>query len=225
MDNFRIKQTFWGIGGFILLNFFSMIFYPGGTLIDKDTDGYLFFYNFLSNLGERTARNGDDNFISSILFNSSFILVSISFLIFYSKYFQFFKKEKKSYNFIKFALFFLLVSVISFICIALFTADESSFDEHIFFVKLAFRSLFLFTIFQSIAIHFNSEMSNKLLFVSILFSLSMVLFILMMDYGPNPFESNFGLFVQVTSQKFITFCILLNTYFQAKESLNFVSQG
>ena len=100
MDNFRIKQTFWGIGGFILLNFFSMIFYPGGTLIDKDTDGYLFFYNFLSNLGERTARNGDDNFISSILFNSSLILVSISFLIFYSKYFQFFKKEKKSYNFI-----------------------------------------------------------------------------------------------------------------------------
>ena len=69
MNNFRIKQTFWGIGGFILLNFFSMIFYPGGTLIDKDTDGYLFFYNFLSNLGERTARNGDDNFISSILKN------------------------------------------------------------------------------------------------------------------------------------------------------------
>ena len=48
MDNFRIKQTFWGIGSFILLNFFSMIFYPGGTLIDKDTDGYLFFYNFLT---------------------------------------------------------------------------------------------------------------------------------------------------------------------------------
>ena len=47
----------------------------------------------------------------------------------------------------------------------------------------------------------------------------------MMDYGPNPFESNFGLFVQVTSQKFIAFCILLNTYFQAKESLTFVSQG
>jgi len=76
------------------------------------------------------------------VFNSSLILVSISFLIFYSKYFQFFKKEKKSYNFIKLALFFLVVSVISFICIALFTADETSFDEHIFFVKLAIRDIF-----------------------------------------------------------------------------------
>ena len=56
MNNFRIKQTFWGIGIFLLLNFISMILYPGGTIIDKDTDGYLFFYNFLSNLGEITAR-------------------------------------------------------------------------------------------------------------------------------------------------------------------------
>ena len=88
-----------------------MILYPGGTIIDKDTDGYLFFYNFLSNLGEITARNGEDNFISSVLFNTSLILVSISFLIFYSKYFQFFKTEKKSYNLIKVALFFLIISI------------------------------------------------------------------------------------------------------------------
>jgi len=224
MDNFRIKQTFWGIGIFLLLNFISMILYPGGTIIDKDTDGYLFFYNFLSNLGEITARNGEDNFISSVLFNTSLILVSISFLIFYSKYFQFFKTEKKSYNFIKVALIFLLISIFSFVCIALFTADETSFDEHVFFVKLAFRSLFLFAIFQSIAIHYNNQMNNQLLFVSILFSLSMILFILMMDYGPNPFESNSALFIQVTSQKVIAFCILLNTYFQAKESLIFSSK-
>ena len=71
MSNFRIKQTFLGIGVFIILNIVSMIFYPGGTIIDKDTEGYLFFYNFLSNLGEITARNGKNNFISSILFNSS----------------------------------------------------------------------------------------------------------------------------------------------------------
>ena len=42
--------------------------------------------------------------------------------------------------------------------------------------------------------------------------------------GPNPFESNSALFIQVTSQKVIAFCILLNTYFQAKESLIFSSK-
>lgn len=221
MKNFRIKQTFGGIGIFIILNIIAMVLYPGGTIIDKNTEGYLFFYNFLSNLGERTARNGEDNFISSVLFNSSLIIVSISFSIFYTKYFQFFKTDNNSYNFVKIALFFLICSIFSFICVALFTADETSFDTHVFFVKLAFRSLFLFTIFQSIAIYYNDQLSNNLLFVSILFSLSILLFILMMDYGPNPFKDNSSLFVQVTSQKFIVFCILLNTYFQAKESLKF----
>jgi len=219
VGNFRIKQTFWGIGVFIILNIVSMIFYPGGTIIDKDTDGYLFFYNFLSNLGEITARNGENNFISSILFNSSLVLLSISILLFYTKYFQFFKLDKKSYNLVRIALIFLLSSIVSFICVALFTADETSFDLHVFFVKLAFRSLFLFTIFQSIAIYFHPQMSNRLLFVSTIFSLSVLFFILIMDYGPNPFENNSSLFIQVTAQKVIVFCILLNTYFQVKEAV------
>ena len=221
MNNFRIKQTFWGIGIFIILNIISMLLYPGGTIVDKDTEGYLFFYNFLSNLGERTARNGQDNFISSILFNSSLVIVSFSFLIFYSKYFQFFKNDKKSYYVILLALFFLCASIFSFIGVAVFTADEPNFNLHVFFVKLAFRSLFLFTILQTIAIYLNNNMSTRILFVSILFSFSILLFILMMDYGPNPFENNTSLFIQVTSQKFIAFCILMNTYFQAKESLKF----
>ena len=198
-----------------------MIFYPGGTIIDKDTEGYLFFYNFLSNLGEITARNGKNNFISSILFNSSLVLLSISILLFYTKFFQFFSLNKKSYNMIRISLIFLLSSIVSFICVALFTADETSFDLHVFFVKLAFRSLFLFTILQSIAIYFNPQMSNKLLVVSTIFSFSVLFFILMMDYGPNPFENNSSLFIQVTAQKIIVFCILLSTYFQAKEALKY----
>ena len=198
-----------------------MIFYPGGTIIDKDTEGYLFFYNFLSNLGELTARNGENNFVSSILFNSSLVLLSVSILLFYTKFFQFFSLNKKSYNMIRISLIFLLSSIVSFICVALFTADETSFDLHVFFVKLAFRSLFLFTILQSIAIYFNPQMSNKLLVVSTIFSFSVLFFILMMDYGPNPFENNSSLFIQVTAQKIIVFCILLSTYFQAKEALKY----
>ena len=221
MSNFRIKQTFWGIGVFIILNIVSMIFYPGGTIIDKDTEGYLFFYNFLSNLGEITARNGENNFISSILFNSSLVLLSVSILLFYTKFFQFFSLNKKSYNMIRISLIFLLSSIVSFICVALFTADKTSFDLHVFFVKLAFRSLFLFIILQSIAIYFNPQMSNKLLVVSTIFSLSVLFFIIMMDYGPNPFENNSSLFIQVTAQKIIVFCILLSTYFQAKEALKY----
>jgi len=221
VKNFRIKQTFWGIGIFIILNSIAMLFYPGGTIIDKETEGHLFFYNFLSNLGEKTARNGEENITSAIFFNSSLVLVSISFLLFYTKYFQLFKGNLRSYYTILSALFFLSVSIFSFISVAIFTADKPNFDLHVFFVKLAFRSLLLFAILQSLATYLNQDMTKKVFVASLLFTCAIFLFILMMDYGPNPFENNNALFIQVTAQKFIAFCILLNTYFQANESLKY----
>ena len=47
MKNFRIKQAFWGIGIFTIFNVIAMSLYPGGTIIDSTTEGYLFFYNLL----------------------------------------------------------------------------------------------------------------------------------------------------------------------------------
>ena len=98
-----------------------------------------------------------------------------SFLIFYSKYFQFFKTEKKSYTFIKVALFFLLISIFSFVCIALFTADETSFDEHVFFVIVGFRAMVPGLLFLTIAF-FLSPVSNKYTVASVLFLLSITVY-------------------------------------------------
>ena len=61
MSNILIKQGYVGIFLFVILNFISMVIYPGGTIIEPETKGYSFFYNFLSNLGESTAKNGEDN--------------------------------------------------------------------------------------------------------------------------------------------------------------------
>ena len=70
-------------------------------------------------------------------------------------------------------------------------------------------------------IQLGNLMTKKVFVASLLFTCAIFLFILMMDYGPNPFENNNALFIQVTAQKFIAFCILLNTYFQANESLKY----
>ena len=55
MSNILIKQGYVGIFLFVVLNFISMLIYPGGTIIEPETKGYSFFYNFLSNLGESTV--------------------------------------------------------------------------------------------------------------------------------------------------------------------------
>ena len=78
-----IKQGYIGISIFSLLCLISMIYYPGGTIIDSTTVGYLFFYNFLSNLGEWTAKNGDSNFFSAYLFNTSMLILALSYSLFY----------------------------------------------------------------------------------------------------------------------------------------------
>ena len=67
MSNILIKQGYVGIFLFVILNFISMVIYPGGTIIEPETKGYSFFYNFLSNLGESTAKNGEDNIVSSLI--------------------------------------------------------------------------------------------------------------------------------------------------------------
>ena len=78
-----IKQGYFGISIFSLLCLISMVLYPGGTIIDSSTVGYLFLYNFLSNLGEWTAKNGEPNFYSAILFNISMIVLAVSYSVFY----------------------------------------------------------------------------------------------------------------------------------------------
>ena len=83
MEKIFIKQGYLGIFLFVSFNLLAFYFYPGGTIIDPSTEGYLFFYNFLSNLGEWVAKNGEDNIISAYLFNSSMLILAISYGLFY----------------------------------------------------------------------------------------------------------------------------------------------
>ena len=47
MEKIFIKQGYLGIFLFVSFNLIAFHFYPGGTIIDPSTEGYLFFYNFL----------------------------------------------------------------------------------------------------------------------------------------------------------------------------------
>ena len=128
---------------------------------------------------------------------------------------------KKSKNAI---LKFLLISSISisligFVCVALFSSDPETFDLHILFVKIGFYSLLFHCLVQTIFIKSIEDFSNVLYNVSLMFSVILFLFVLIMEFGPNPFENNESLFIQVTSQKVIVFSILTYYFFQVRETL------
>ena len=152
MSNILIKQGYVGIFLFVILNFISMVIYPGGTIIEPETKGYSFFYNFLSNLGESTAKNGEDNIVSAYLFNSSMLILAISYFLFYVSYLRIQLKfnRNKILNF--FSLSTIIISLVSFVLVAVFSADNSTFDIHVFFVKVAFRLLLIHCFVQLLSL-------------------------------------------------------------------------
>ncbi len=219
MSNISIKQGYIGILLFVILNFISMAVYPGGTIIESDTKGYSFFYNFLSNLGEWTAKNGEDNTVSAYLFNSSMLILALSYFLFYVTFLRIQLKfnRNKILNFLSFST--ILISLISFVLVALFSADNSTFDIHVFFVKVAFR-LLLIHCFIQLFIVYKSKLSKIMLVSSSLFCIILLLFIIVMEYGPNPFLDNQSLFIQVFSQKMIVISILIYFFVQLTESIS-----
>ena len=52
-----ISNDYLEIGLFLVFTTVALIIYSLGTINDCSKEGYQFFYNFFSNLGESTARN------------------------------------------------------------------------------------------------------------------------------------------------------------------------
>ena len=196
-----------------------MIFYPGGTYLDSSTEGYHFFYNFFSNLGEWTARNGEINTFSASLFNSSLIIFAISY---FSFFISFLSLEVKYIN-SKWLRFFLVasisVSICSFIFISVFSAEETSKFWHLVFVKIAFRTLFIHAVLQSYIVIKIPKFDQFISFATLGFTILLFLFLIIMDFGPSALGSQEGLFIQVTAQKMIVAGILIYFFFQIRTAL------
>ena len=74
---------------YFIMSHISIFFYPGGTPWDRTTYGYHYWQNFLSDLGETVAKNGEPNLSSMIIMNSSLIIFGISLCIFFLNYSSF----------------------------------------------------------------------------------------------------------------------------------------
>src|SRR5690348_10153319 len=86
------QNAFWRVGVFrivvligllfYLLITLSMLLYPGGTKADHNTQGYSFFTNFLSDLGQTVSLSGQPNIPSMVLFCIAMALAGIATLLF-----------------------------------------------------------------------------------------------------------------------------------------------
>jgi len=192
----------------------GIIKYPGSTYLDNSTIGYYFFKNFLSDLGRTVTFNGVTNFYSSFFFNNALCIAGLLFSVFYYFLPKFFQQE----NFFKISIIgstFGILSCLCFIGTGLTPADLN-LDAHIFFSNYLFYLSFPATLIYSYVI-IRSHKINTLYGIGYFaFAISLVSYIFILEFGPAPKESHFGLVFQATSQKIITICFVLATWMLSK---------
>jgi len=218
-SNFKFWQGYIGIAIFVSFNTIAMLLYPGGTYLDSSTEGYQFFHNFFSNLGEWTARNGETNTVSATLFNSSLVIFALSYFSFFISFLKLEVKyiESKFFQFLLVAS--ISVAITSFIFISVFSAEETSKFWHLVFVKIAFRTLFIHAVLQTYIVVKIPKFDRFISLATIGFTALLFLFLLVMDFGPKALESQKGLFIQVTAQKAIVVGIMIYFFFQIRSAL------
>lgn len=218
-SNFKFWQGYIGIAIFVSFNTIAMLLYPGGTYLDSSTEGYQFFHNFFSNLGEWTARNGKTNTVSATLFNSSLVIFALSYFSFFISFLKLEVKyiESKFFQFLLVAS--ISVAITSFIFISVFSAEETSKFWHLVFVKIAFRTLFIHAVLQTYIVVKIPKFDRFISLATIGFTALLFLFLLVMDFGPKALESQEGLFIQVSAQKAIVVGIMIYFFFQIRSAL------
>ena len=215
----NIEKNLWlitlpkmALGLFIVFNVFAMFFYPGSTYLNNLSTGYSFTQNFLSDLGRTLTFLGEVNFLSSQLFNMSLILAGGIFRLFYLHVRKVFNLEnQRALAFI--GSLFGLLGGLSMMGVGLTPADLY-LEIHIVCATWLFRFFFVASLCYSIVIFRHAQFENKFAAGYLVFTFSILLYILVSELGPDPKISQFSLMLQVVSQKIILLILMAAIYIQ-----------
>jgi len=197
---------------FIFFNIIAILCYPGSTYHDHLSPGYSFMKNFLSDLGRTISFSGEINFLSSQLFNTSLILAGGIFTVFYFHVRKVFSVENLQIPTFVGSSFGILGGF-SLIGVGLTPADLF-LDLHVICATWLFRFFFIASLCFSWVIFRHTKFDNKYALGYIVFTISILLYIFVSEFGPSPKLSQFTLIFQVVSQKIIFLIFLISIFLQ-----------
>ena len=202
------------LSAFVILTFLSVILYPGSTYRDNSTSRYQFFDNFLSDLGRTVTFGGDTNYFSCFLFTNALCITGVMLMIFYLVLPWFFKED----NYFTLSIVGSILGILGCACFVGtgLTPADLYLDAHIFFSNYIFYLSFLATLIYSYVVIRSIKLNTFYGIGYFAFAISLVSYILILEFGPHPSESDFSLIFQATSQKIITICFVLATWMLSK---------
>jgi len=199
---------------FIIFNIISMFTYPGGTFLDNLNLGYSFTQNFLSDLGRTMSFSEEVNYFSSQFFNMSLILAGSVFVVFYFHVSRVFSASNQKI-WANIGSFIGIFGGLSLIGVGLTPADLY-LEIHIVCATWLFRFFFVASLCYSIVIFRHDRLENKFASGYLVFTFSILLYILISELGPDPKISSFALTLQVVSQKLILLILMCSIYIQTQ---------
>jgi hypothetical protein len=197
---------------YALFNILAMVFYPGGTSIDRDRIGYSFFENFFSDLGMARTYSGEPNTLSQLLFASALVLVGIALIIFFLLLASCFNETKLERNSSRIGSIAGILAGMACIGIAT-TPWDLYLNIHLIFV-FAFSFAFLVVLFSYfIAILSKKPYPNCYAWVFMAYALILAAYIVLMMMAPDV-ETTSGSRIMATGQKTVIYSGMLCLFVQ-----------
>jgi len=202
---------------FIIFFCASIFFYTGGTLHNPNTVGYSFTRNFFSDLGILSG----ENIISVVLFALGLLIVGLTFILYFYNFMKLFNTPTMNSKIGKVGSVFGIIGAIFFIIIG-FTPHNYVHDSHIIAVNWAFRSFCICSILLFYSMHKDSRFESRYAMGYLIFSLLIFAYIIILEFGPSPRDSEFSLIFNVISQKIIVLAFILSVFYQSFGNASFI---
>ncbi|MDP6340079.1 MAG: hypothetical protein QF842_07160 [Candidatus Marinimicrobia bacterium] len=207
---FLISFPRYGIVLFLVLMILSMVTYGGGTINDPESMGYSFTLNFFSDLGKFTP----GNFLSMLFFALSLCICGFALMAYFYYFMQLFIQNNALTIIAKIGAVVGIIGALCFVGVG-FTPHNVFFAAHNFFANWAFRCFLITSILLSWVLYKDYRFENRYASGYLIFALLIFIYILILEFGPNPRNSDFSLIFNVLAQKLIVFVFILSVLYQS----------
>ncbi len=198
-------------GFFVPLTLLAMWFYPGSTVSDPTTQGYLFTRNFFSDLGLTRTYGGEPNLISALMFFAALGSAGLALVVFFGLAAVHFSDGKAKW-FGRLGSFAGVLSGLSFVGVA-FTPANLYLDWHIQFVYWAFEAFLVAALFCAAAIFFQPGYPRRYAWLYLLFAVCLAGYLWLLFEGPA-YETPAGNLIQAVGQKIIVYIAIVSMALQ-----------
>jgi len=206
---------------FFVLSSWAMAEYPGGTIHDRATEGYSFWYNYFSDLGRTRSWNGAPNALSSRLFQAGLVTVGISLGAYFLVLPAIFRNAEARFL-ATVASILGLMAAASYIGIALNPLNVN-YRLHTVFVRVGFIAFLAMSLFYTLSILNEPGYPRHYARAFAVFSLILGVQVAIMLFGPRSWSSPGALLLQASAQKVVVYAEMLCMVYQGVGAWRWIS--